>query len=82
MTIDGEWIGSGARAPVKVSELAATGCDLAVECADVLPDGEFTLWIGAVGPFRGTATRRDATHFTAQFAEPLDARIIKHFDLA
>ena len=81
MTIDGEWIGEGGRAAVTVTGLGAAGCDLAPIAGGILKDGEFTLWIGAIGPFRGFATRHDTGHLAARFSEPLDARIIHHFEM-
>lgn len=79
MAIYGECVGAGKRATVKVSGLAPTGCELAAEPADALPDGELSLWIGAIGPLAVIATRRDETHLTAMFSEPLDEKILEHF---
>ncbi len=79
MAIYGECVGSGTRAQVQISDLAGTGCDLAARIGEAMPDGEFALWIGAMGPFAATATRTDAEHLSAKFREPLDPRIIEHF---
>ena len=79
MTILGECISEGRRTKVRVSGLAAEGCDLAVESEVALAEGEFALWIGAIGPLDVMATRQDASHLSARFREPLDERILEHF---
>lgn len=77
----GECVGPRETAEVRISDLAGGGCDLETEDSALL-DGDFALWIGAIGPFPATATRRDHGHFHVHFKEPLDARIVEHFALA
>ena len=77
----GECVAARESAEVRISDLADRGCDLETDGSALL-DGDFALWIGAIGPFPATATRRDAEHFHVRFKEPLDARIVQHFALA
>lgn len=76
----GECIGARESAEVRISDLADGGCDLETDGSALL-DGDFALWIGAIGPFAATAIRRGARHFHVLFKEPLDARIVQHFAL-
>lgn len=82
MTIYGECIGATARVAVRVSQLARNGCALLTESASSLFEGEFLLWIGAIGPLPITATRHSDTLLLANFKEPLDPQIIEHFNCA
>jgi len=76
----GEWVGTRGSAPVRISDLADRGCDLEAEDGAELIDEAFTLWIGAVGPFEATATRKDASHLAVRFKEPVDGKILQHFN--
>ncbi|SFG47925.1 hypothetical protein SAMN05518801_13221 [Novosphingobium sp. CF614] len=78
----GECVGTRETAEVRISDLADRGCDLETDSFAPLLDGDFALWIGAIGPLRATATRRDASHFEVRFKEPLDARIVEHFAMS
>lgn len=82
MPLYGECITCGRSAKVRVSGLAATGCDLESDGASPLDDGETTLWIGAIGPFPVTTVRQAPCHLSARFCEPLDSRILEHFAAA
>lgn len=82
MTLYGECIGADTRARVRISGLAGNGCEVEADTRQSLFDGEFTLWIGAVGPFSATASRRDRSHLLLRFKEPLDPKIVDHFQAA
>jgi hypothetical protein len=75
----GECVGSRETATVRICDLADMGCDLEPDGAHTVTDGEVSLWIGAVGPFHGVASRRDARRHAIRFKEPLDGRILQHF---
>lgn len=77
--IYGECVGQRQSVPVRISDLAETGCDLEIEDSASWGEHEVSLWIGAVGPFTGTATRKDAGHLAVRFKEPLDGKIVEHF---
>ena len=79
MAIYGECIAAGLAAAVRVSKLVDTGCELLIEKGSVLLDGEFSLWIGAIGPLAITTSRCDEVTLSASFTQPLDPRIIAHF---
>ncbi|WP_207094756.1 hypothetical protein [Novosphingobium sp. PY1] len=78
----GECVHSGACASVRISSLADSGCDLEIEAPAALDDGECTLWIGAIGPFPATAIRKTARQLLLRFKEPLDRKIVAHFNCA
>lgn len=80
MIIYGECVGQRDSAPVRISDLAGMGCDLEIEQQTTLDEGDVALWIGAVGPIPATATRKDAGHLAVRFKEPLDGKIIQHFN--
>lgn len=80
MAIYGECIGASGRAPVLVSGLVPDGCDLSSEAPAPLLDGELSLWIGAIGPLAVTTVRKDERSLSARFAEPLDDKIVRHFN--
>lgn len=75
----GECIGTRTSAEVRISELADHSCDLETDGAAAVTDGDVSLWIGAIGPFPATATRKDESHLALRFKEPLDDRILEHF---
>jgi tartrate dehydratase beta subunit/fumarate hydratase class I family protein len=80
MILYGECFTARDSAQVRISELADLGCHLETLDAVALSDGDLTLWIGAIGPFAATATRKDASHLAVRFKEPLDGKIIHHFN--
>ncbi|MCJ2186562.1 hypothetical protein [Novosphingobium beihaiensis] len=75
----GECIGPQETAKVRISDLADQGCDLETDAFCAVSDGDVSLWIGAVGPFHASATRKDASHLALRFKEPIDGRIVEHF---
>lgn len=79
----GECCEGPASTRVRISQLDGESCsfeaDFAAETAMAGLDGPLTLWIGAVGPLRATATRTGASHYLARFVEPLDTAIVRHF---
>ena len=75
----GECIGPRESAKVRISDLADKGCDLETDASETVSDGDVALWIGAVGPFHASATRKDASHLALRFKEPIDGRIVEHF---
>jgi hypothetical protein len=79
MTIFGECETDGRRLPVIITGLDSSGCALACNTRDTLPDGVMALWIGAIGPLIAVAMQKDASHASASFHEPLDPRILDHF---
>lgn len=79
MILYGECVTARETARVRISGLANLGCDLEVE-AKSAPDGDVALWIGAIGPVAATAERTDAGHLTVRFKEPLDGKIVEHFN--
>jgi hypothetical protein len=80
MTLYGECIGADTQARVRISSLVGNGCEVEVESPQlVVVDGELALWIGAVGPFRATASRCDRSRLMLRFEEPLDPKILDHF---
>jgi hypothetical protein len=76
----GECIGSRGTARVRISELADRGCDIEAEDAQAVFDEEFALWIGAVGPIAATAASKVGSHLAVRFKEPVDGRILQHFN--
>lgn len=82
MAIHGECFGAGVRATVTVTELDRSGCKIETDFADVLADLDLMLWIGAIGPIAFTAKHMEGRRLVAQFKEPLDDRILQHFDFA
>lgn len=75
----GECVRSGEAMAVRILDLACIGCAVETDASSVDLEGELTVWIGAVGPFAATATRRDARHHSLRFAQPLDDQIVHHF---
>lgn len=82
MTLYGECISADSRARVRISGLAGNGCEVEAETRQSLFEGEFALWIGAIGPFNVTASRRDRSRLLLRFKEPLDPKIVDHFQAA
>jgi hypothetical protein len=76
----GEYVSAGQRASVRISSLAGLGCDLETDIAAQLFDGDCALWIGAIGPVEATATHKAARHLMVRFKEPLDGKIVAHFN--
>lgn len=80
MQVYGECIGATATVAAMISQLGAGGCELLLDSASPLLDNDFSLWIGAIGPFAATCASRDESgHCLAVFKEPIDPAIIKHF---
>lgn len=80
----GECVGPGMAATVRIHALAYEGCDLEADDAGAgrecgLPDGDVALWIGAIGPVQAIAERRGRLGAALRFKEPLDTRILAHF---
>ncbi|MEJ2457942.1 MAG: hypothetical protein P8Y58_07235 [Novosphingobium sp.] len=75
----GECVSACKTAKVRISELADRGCDLEMDPFTAVTDGDVSLWIGAIGPFPASATRKDASHLALRFKEPIDGRIVEHF---
>lgn len=75
----GECVGPCGSTEVRISELADQGCDLEVDAPASQLDGDLSLWIGAVGPFRATATPKARGRLALRFKEPLDNKILHHF---
>lgn len=75
----GECVGARNSTEVRISELADRTCDLETDGFAAMTDGDVSLWIGAIGPFPATATRKDESHLALRFKEPLDDRILEHF---
>lgn len=80
MPIYGECIGATNRTQVLVSQLETTGCALAAESTVAPPEGDNSLWIGAIGPLPITTMRGNDGSIRALFKEPLDTRILEHFN--
>lgn len=77
--IFGECVRAGRRANVRISSLDCDGCEVSAE----LPPGcEIALWIGAIGPFVADAVQHQAGHVCVRFKEPIDRRIVDHFEVA
>jgi len=79
MTIYGECETREKRMAVRITDLGRSGCALSSAGRDMLPDGEMTLWIGAIGPILAIAMQNDASRASAAFKQPLDPRILNHF---
>ena len=82
MTIKGDCIWQGQCLRVSVSRLDASGCEMVLEIDTIPGECELALWLGAIGPLPARATWRDSSHLTARFEEPLDERILEHFEAA
>lgn len=80
MILYGECVTARETARVRISGLANLGCDLEAEAATPAPDGDVVLWIGAIGPVAATAERTGTGHLAVRFKEPLDGKIIEHFN--
>lgn len=80
----GECVSARDTAPVRICGLANEGCDLEIVTPGSTFDSDVTLWIGAVGPFAVTLDQTQAEPSTrrvaARFKEPLDGRILQHFN--
>lgn len=76
----GECETPASSARVRISQLAARGCDLESESPGVPTGGEFNLWIGAMGPFAATARSKGHGQFAVDFKAPLDGKILDHFN--
>lgn len=81
-TLYGECVSAGSSTPVRISDLARLGCAVETDAPGPALEGELTLWIGAVGPFRATAVRKDTRSLAVHFVEPLDTQIVQHFALS
>jgi hypothetical protein len=80
MQVYGECIGATVSVAALISQLGAGGCELILDSTSALLDHDFTLWIGAIGPFAATCASLNKTgHCLAVFKEPLDPAIIQHF---
>jgi hypothetical protein len=80
-TVYGECIGARDAALVRICDLANEGCALEADLPETVLDSEFTLWIGAIGPISATASRsQEKNKVAVRFKEPLDGRILKHFN--
>lgn len=79
MAIYGECIGADTTASVMISGLDDIGCDIFAD-SGVPVLGDFALWIGAVGPFPATATPQGDGRSVARFKDPLDRKIVNHFN--
>ncbi|MGH6745926.1 hypothetical protein EDF58_106300 [Novosphingobium sp. PhB57] len=80
-TLYGECVSAGGSTAVRISDLASLGCAVETDAPAASIEGDLTLWIGAIGPFAATATRRDSRSLSVRFAEPLDRQIVQHFAL-
>jgi len=76
----GECVSARDKAEVRICALGDKGCRLEADTAVRVFDTDFSLWIGAVGPIPAVATRKDAGHVAVRFKEPLDERILEHFN--
>jgi hypothetical protein len=84
----GECVSARDTARVRICALANEGCDLEVDSLAAAFDTDVTLWIGAVGPFAATVTqplveppmKPSARRVAVRFKEPLDGRILQHFN--
>lgn len=75
----GECVGSRDVAMVRICALANEGCDIETDGPAAVLDSDFSLWIGAMGPFAASAAGRHADRVVVRFKEPLDGRILDHF---
>ncbi|AXB75725.1 hypothetical protein [Novosphingobium sp. P6W] len=82
MILYGECVSARSKAHVRICELADEGCDLETDAPQGMFDADFSLWIGAMGPFAATATQRNARRIAVRFKEPLDGKILRHFNAA
>lgn len=72
--IPGEVVAPGEHVlPISIHSLSCRECRIGK--AD-LPDGELTIWIGAIGPFRGA---RQAGEDRLVFERPLAPEIVAHY---
>lgn len=78
--IYGECVCARTRAPVAIAHLSEQGCDLLETEPGRDIDGELELWIGAVGPIRAIARPSGRGAYVARFSEPIDQRIVRHFN--
>lgn len=83
MILYGECVSARKTARVRIRSLANEGCDLETDAPAADFDSDFSLWIGAVGPFAATAAAtapgRNTRRIAVRFKEPLDGRILQHF---
>jgi len=80
MTIYGECIGASAKIGARVAHLGDSGCELLLDEQVGTLDESFSLWLGAVGPIPANVDRASEGHVFARFIEPLDERIVEHFN--
>lgn len=76
----GECVNGRASAAVRISALDGTGCRLESESSMGSLGTDFALWIGAIGPLAATAKDGDDQHLDVLFKEPLDSKILDHFN--
>ncbi|EJL28300.1 hypothetical protein [Novosphingobium sp. AP12] len=80
----GECVSARDTATVRIWALANEGCDLEIDTPTGMFDSDVALWIGAVGPFAATITQTpiepSARRVAVRFKEPLDGRILQHFN--
>ncbi len=82
MEILGECICLGQSAQVYLTDLARNGCNVTA-CGELVPlDRDLALWIGAIGPFNAKASRNESGQVRLEFGEPLDSRIVEHFEFS
>ena len=80
MVLYGECVSARETARVRISGLANLGCNLEAEAMAPALDGDVALWIGAIGPVAAIAKRTEAGNLTVRFREPLDGKIVEHFN--
>ena len=78
--IYGECVSDSAQTQVTISHLASTSCRFLPQGGSRLDEGDFSLWIGAIGPLPIIASRDGSNAFTARFKQPLEPAIIEHFN--
>ncbi|OCC25026.1 hypothetical protein MB02_06220 [Croceicoccus estronivorus] len=82
MPIPSECVFKSRRIDTLVSSLASDGCDLRAPSDAMALDGELSLWIGAIGPIDVAVAHRHDDVLHVRFRQPLDPRIIAHFNAA
>ncbi|MDD3798665.1 MAG: hypothetical protein PHE36_05750 [Novosphingobium sp.] len=80
MPIPSECIVESRKIDTLVSELASDGCDIRAASDIKVLEGNLSLWIGAIGPIDIAAARQDEDVLHVRFRQPLDPRIIAHFN--
>ncbi|EIZ78210.1 hypothetical protein WSK_3185 [Novosphingobium sp. Rr 2-17] len=79
MILYGEYVSQQETAPVRILGLGGEGCDIEADNGSPSFDNDFSLWIGAVGPFAATLSHKTQAGAAVRFKEPLDGRILHHF---